>query len=392
MKPYLQADAPEFERLLSTLDDFIESQVSFHGFGFRQNNDSDQTIESIRAATLQNPSAYTYANNDYAALINQFDRDETTRLIITDGVQSDPTGGARLAAVAEALNGWVQSGGTFSILLYETTYRGQYYTDLGGPSPRYNCDDRPFLVFVLAPSSDAVDELKRLLGPKLAPDHEIRISGRDLQVRPVEEFKREGERRGLRVLRNISPLVIEGYRSVYDATIRDASGNDFNGFVPLPFEATVDLSQRPWNALGERATREFVRDLRPSLYAWKINPRAFEDTTADGTPASALTSVDLFQNSIPEPSIEEGEDESLLNVNYVIPVRRPESDARQFALLLTFAPDGSNARALVPASYSTDDDRSPDQCGRILKLQRLVGTIMLRNYTPGQVLLLADWR
>lgn len=406
MKPYLQADAATFHTLISTLDDLLESQVSFHGFGYRNRTDQEQTIERTRATQLRTASAYTFANNDYASLIQQFRQDGSTRLIITDGVQSDPTGGARLAAVAEELHQWVQAGGTFALFLYRTAYRGQYYTDLPGPSPRYDCDNRPLSVFILAPSSDAIDDLRGLWGPALEPDHEVRISGRDLRLEPVAEVKREDERRGLRVLRDVDAMVAEGYRSVYTATVSDASGDAYDGFVPLPFEATIDLTERPWSALGEAATRRFIQELRPSLFAWSIQPRALDDAirarsepgdeagseTSPPALPSGITPVDVFQNDAPEPVITEGTSEGTLSVRYVVPVRRPSYDARKYALLLTFSPDGASARALVPSSYSTDDDRPPSQCSRILKLQRLVGTIMLRNYTPGQVLLLVDWR
>jgi hypothetical protein len=47
---------------------------------------------------------------------------------------------------------------------------------------------------------------------------------------------------------------------------------------------------------------------------------------------------------------------------------------------------------LVPDRYSTNNDLNAENCGQIYKLQQLVGTIMRRNYAPGQALLLTEWR
>lgn len=392
MRPYVQARSEELFRLVGTLDDFIESQVELFGFGYAQRSDTVQRITPIRATTLRESSTYAYANNDYAALIGTFEHDGTTHLIVTDGVQSDPEEGARLASVAEALDRWVREGGTFGILFYRTAYRGQYYTDLGGPSPRYNCADRPFLVFVLAPSSRAIDDLVSLLGPSLRPDHEIRMSGSDLAIQPVEETPPpDGARRGVRVVPSIAPMFVEGYRSIYRITVRDAVADERGGFVPVPFDVSLDLEARPWTTLGEAGARQFLQNLEPRLHAWSLDPRAMSDTTGAAAARAALTAVDVSQQPA---SLTFGADDpaGTLTARYVVPVRRPDDDGRQYVFLLALFPNGANARALVPASYSTDDDRDPSQCSRILKLQRLVGGIMLRNYAPGQALLLAEWR
>jgi hypothetical protein len=47
---------------------------------------------------------------------------------------------------------------------------------------------------------------------------------------------------------------------------------------------------------------------------------------------------------------------------------------------------------LVPDSYTTNNDLDSSNCDKILNIQQLVGTIMHRNYAPGQALLLSEWR
>jgi hypothetical protein len=387
LQPYDRSPASAFGRLVGLFDDFIASEVQFYGFGFPTKDDPVQQIEVLPPQSIYQPDLYTYANNDYAALLRTFRYDGGTRIILTDGVQSDPEDRARLSAVADELHRWVTGGGAFAALMYRNRYQGQYYSDFEGEDPIYDCGDRPLLVFVLAPSSRAVDDLLARMGGALRPEHIVRIGGNDLAIRPVSETVPDsGERRGLRVARGIQETVIRGFKPIPSAVVVGRAGSETNGYVPLQF---------PWATLGAEGSARFVRQLRPELHAWafddkrlRFEPDASPADTASGAPAIRLVEVDSRAPSI--DSVRVSVDS--IHVRFTVPVRRPRTNGHDFAFLVTLRPSEESAVEMVPETFSTDDDRSPAACGRVLKLRRLLGSIVLRNYVPGRTLLIGDWR
>lgn len=395
MRPYAITEATRFAALLEAFDDMIATEVSFYGFGFRRRGDEAQTVEATTASALaRDPTgrSYTFANNDYAALIADLANDSTTHVIITDGVQSDPQGGARLGDVASALDAWVSRGGAFAVLLYRTPYRGQYYSDEAGPDPRYNCNDRPLLAYVLAPSARSIESLvTRLEETDIGPQHVVRTNGQALLVTPAAELlPEEGERRGQRVLARRTSYLPDEFDAINVVEV-DPRAPDANGFVPLQFDVVALLDEDPWNGLSLEPSTSFLLDLEPTVEAWEVDRRAFERREAEST--DAVIPVPVEYRPIGTPPVVTQQGDSLV-ARFTIPIRQPgEGGSRKdYALLVRFRPTESNARALIPDAYTTPSDLSPDACSRTLKLQRLVGTVMLRNYAPGQILLFTHWR
>jgi hypothetical protein len=401
LQPYDRSDASALGRLVGALEDFLASEVSFYGFGFPTHQATSQEIRPLHPQTIGQPGLYTYANNDYAALFRTFEHDGGTRIVLTDGVQSDPAGRARLGAVVDELHRWVTDGGAFAALIYRNAYRGQYYSDFQGDDPAYDCDDRPFVAFVLAPSARAVDELLARIGPGLRPQHIVRIGGNDLALRPIgETLPDSGERRGLRVARDVRETVIAGFKPIPSTVIVNRAGRGSGGYVPLQFEAALSLREHPWASLGPQGTARFARRLRPELHAWSFDERRLradgDSTRRDSARrdrAAGDTAVRWVRLDARTPSIDSVRvSADSVHVRFTIPARRPPGRAHDFVFLVTLRPGEEGALELVPDTLSTDDDRSPDACGKVLKLRRLLGSIVLRNYVPGRTLLVADWR
>lgn len=398
--PYDRSPESPFGKLVGVFDDFIRSEVAFFGFGSPTREVPEQRVDRLAVHSLYDSATYGYANNDYADLFRIFQRDTlTTRIVITDGVQSDPEDLARLSAVADELHRWVTNGGAFAALLYRNAFHGQYYSDLSGEDPVYACDDRPLVVFVLAPSSRAIDDLLARLGDELRPAHLLRINGNDVGIRPMGETvpdTSKKERRGLRVARDIDETLVRGFRPIPYAVVVGRTGQDTDGYVPLQFEVVLSLRDHPWASLGREATERFVRQLHTEFHGWAFDERRLGDepdsrAERDSTqPVPLLEAVQIDDRPAAPPGVAVQGDS--LRARFTVPVRRPKSPRHDFVFLVTLRPSERGALDLIPESYSTDDDRSPTTCGRILKLRRLLGSIMLRNYIPGRTLLVADWR
>jgi hypothetical protein len=392
IQPYDRSPESSFGRLMGLLDDFISSEVSFFGFGFPSRDGGAQVVQPLAAQEAYDSAMYTFANNDYASLFRTFRHDGGTRIVITDGVQSDPDGGARLSQVSSELNRWVTAGGTFAALLYRNPYRGQYYSDLPGEDPWYDCQDRPLIVFVLAPSSQAIDDLLARLGQSLRPEHIVRISGNDVAIRPIgETLPDSGQRRGLRVARGLGTQLVKGFNPIHQQIVVGRAGNGSAGFVPLQFEAVLSASDHPWKSLGPEGSARFVQQLRPEIHGWAIDDRRLAEPSPGDTahPAPVVgVALDSRPPSISKPVV----DGDSIRIRFTIPVRRPPAERNDFAFLVTLRPSEEGSLAMIPEAFSVNDDRPTNACGGSLKLRRLLGGIILRNYYPGRTLLLADWR
>lgn len=390
MAPFDRSRTSPFGALLDRFDDWIQQEVSFAGFGYEHRGDSRQQVVPMPAHLLREPGTYSFANNDYEALFRSFRLGDTTRVIITDGVQSDPNDQTRLAGVADALHQWTSAGGSFAALIYRNRYTGQYYSDLdGGSRPVYGCADRPLVVFVLAPSSQAVDDLVERLG--LAHAFELKLGGGSSQIRPVAETLAEGEGgRGNRVMRGIESTRVRGFAPVYTAIVADRSGRDSDGYVPLQFEVVALRTSEPWRALGEAETRAVLTGFRLDLRAWSYDRHTLGTGKRLDPSALGLTAKSLDVRTPPPPVLSRRGD--TLVARFTIPVRRPDSEADDFVLLASLRPGEAAARRLVPDVFSTDDDRSAAACSRTLKLERLLSALVLRNYVPARTLLVVDWR
>jgi hypothetical protein len=389
--PYDRSTGSPFGALLDRLDDWIAGEVAFAGFGYEHRGDGRQQVMPLPARAFRQVRTYGFANNDYEALFRSFRPSDTTRVVITDGVQSDPNNQARLAGVAEALNEWLSGGGVFAVLMYRNGYDGQYYSDLDeGSRPVYRCPDRPLLVFVLAPSSQAVGNLLERLGPALAPAHVVRVGEADAEIRPIDESLPErGEKRGRRVMRYIQPVYVPGFAPIHAAMVVDRAGRTSDRYVPIQFESVAPLREHPWQALGEAGSRAVLSDLRPELRAWSYDRRALGSAKA-GQKGAPLTPRPLDARPASSPVLTKRGD--TLVARFTLPVRRPDAESDDYVLLFSLRPGERAARLLVPDSFSTDDDRVPGACSRTLKLERFLGAILLRNYIPARELVLVDWR
>ena len=404
MRPYiLGAQAPGIPDslrilpdLINTMSDFVSSQITFNGFGYKQRDDESQLVQERPARDFLLPDTYTFANNDYASLFRRFQNDGTTRIIISDGVQSDPDEGARLGEVADALYSWVQGGGTFAIFLYRTIYRGQYYSDLRGPDPVYNCNDRPVLVFVLAPSSAAISGLRERLSEHRPPDHLIQISGRHLSLVPRDRVVSDDPRAQVnRVLHNYSSPRLFGYRSIYQVRVNNRSGEDNDRYVPIQLDVGADLNELPWKILGADRTIQFMEELDFRVDGWKVNRLQIGRESSDSTVSNvieALPEIDILYSDVDPVNGASRVSGDSVYVRFEIPMRKPAGPEINYAFVVTAMPSETNARDLVPESYSTNDDLPASSCSQILKLRRLVAYLMVKNYVPAQSLLYADWR
>ncbi|MFB6271954.1 MAG: hypothetical protein ABEL51_03565 [Salinibacter sp.] len=407
MKPYItNPQQSGLYRLLNRLGNFVNSETSFYGFGFPNGEGEPQEVKRISPLKLKQASAYTFANNDYGRLLQRFSKGETTNLIVTDGVQSDPKSKAQLGGVLEAIDEWIRSGGSFATLIYETEYHGQYYSDLPGKDPVYNCSNRPLTTFVLGRSPSAINDLIGRFGSDLRPDHMVRLGGNTLPMAPAKQAISTDEARpGTRVLQGTEEYILEDYRQVFRASIAPASANK-NGFVPLQFEAEASRSQYPWKGLGEEGIRTFLRNLEPQVQVFAINPERIEQINSKSRQKAASVPPLLPEASKADTLLRWGQIQTqkmsvpqirvtgdTVQARFEIPARRPQAKLKTpfYALLVRFRVTPQAARMLIPDRYSTDNDLDPSNCGQIYKLQQFVGTIMRRNYAPAQALLLTEW-
>lgn len=409
MKPYL-ADRQQsaLYRLLGRLGNFVDSETEFFGFGFRSANDESQEVKSTTPIALKRPSSYQFANNDYGSLFQSFSRRDVTHLIVTDGVQSDPESKAQLGGVLESIDRWVRTGGTFATLLYRTSYRGQYYSDLPGPDPTYNCENRPLTVFALGQSPTTIDDLIARFDQRFRPDHVVRLGENILPVKPVKRSLASDESgRGQRIFRSVEEKMLTDYEQVFTTSV--APKSDANEFVSFQFEARFDRSSYPWKALSEMEIQSFLKNLETETEAFQLNRSRMEAISEaasspnragasvpgeDGEyePPSLLREIDVHSKEMPEPVVRINRDS--VRARFEVPLRRPKVSPQvaHFAFLLRWRVTPQAARMLVPDRYSTNNDLNAENCGQIYKLQQLVGTIMRRNYAPGQALLLTEWR
>ena len=386
IQPYLAqaagAEEPLFRRLVEALDNGLGADVEFFGFGFEPDS-ARQTVTPVAVGRLVQAASYTRVNNDYGALFAGFAPDSTgnlgaTRVVITDGVESDPEGGARFGRIVAAADRWVRAGGVFAAFLYRAPYAGTYFTE-GAACPRGTlalaCADRPLVAFVFAPTADGAAKLAAALGDDLQPEHIVRIGGRDADLVAVTEKTVEGSRRPLVLLREPGEAVAPGFEAVQFGNISNRSANA-QGFVPLEFTLQIDAEGEPWRSLSAPERAAFLRTLRPRLRTFAV------DTRRDSV---ALTEVEA---DVYRPTVTV---DSAGVAHVILPVKRPAADGvRRFAFLVSLVPYES-APGLVPEGFSTPTDCDAARCGQTLNLAPLLGAILRDDYVPARALFLAEW-
>ncbi len=396
VQPYLApaaaGGAPAFSRLVEGLDNSLGSDVEFFGFGFEPDSTA-QTVTQMPVGRLLQAASYTRRNNDYGALFAGFRADSTgnlgaTRVVITDGVESDPEGGPRFGRIVAAADRWVRAGGVFSVFVYRADYTGTYYSE-GASCPRGSlamaCANRPLVAFVFSPTADQTDKLRASMGD-LQPEHVVTVGGRDASLEPVAEVAVAGSRRPTRLLRKLGQTIAPGYEAVPTASIVTTAA-DAQGFVPLEFTLRIDDAREPWRSLTQPERVRFLQTLRPRL-------RAFAISTRRDSVSIQEVDVDVYRPTVTV--------DSAGVAHIVVPVKRPATagagldgtaadGARRFAFLLSLVPYES-APGLVPDGLSTPTDCDAGTCGQTLNLAPLLGAILRDDYVPARTLLLAEWR
>lgn len=396
IQPFLapaEGGPPAFTRLVEALDNSLGADVSFFGFGFEPDS-AAQTVTPVPVGRLLQAASYGRVNNDYGALFSGFAPDSTgdlgpTRVVITDGVESDPEGGPRFGRIVGAADRWVRAGGVFAVLVFRAPYAGTYFSE-GAACPRGRvalaCADRPLVAFVFAPTAATVGQLTASLGDDLQPAHVVRMGGRDAELAAVAEVAVEGSRRPLVLLRDVGETVAPGFEAVPTARVNGQAAGA-TGFVPLEFTVRIDEAAEPWRGLSGAERAAFLRTLRPRLRAWAVSTR--RDSVA-------LREVDV---DVYRPTVTV---DSAGVAHVVVPIKRPVTagagvdgtaaeGARRFAFLLSLVPYES-ATTLVPEGLSTASDCDAARCGQTLNLAPLLGAILRDDYVPARTLLLAEWR
>lgn len=403
MRPYLSAGAATdqttvYYRLLERLNDDLGGEVSFHGFGFLPDS-SRQTLEPLSGvAPALDPTSYNRLNNDYAEAFSYFLADSTlpapTRVLITDGVESDPVGGRRFGGIVAAADAWVRRGGVFAALVFRSTYIGRYFPEAvacAGGRLDMTCPNRPLVVFVLAQDASKLDRLAATLASGgLEPDYALRVgSGNDLTLTAITTIPPlPDERRESRLLRRVDTEYVPGFHPFVSAQIDNRAIDKATGFFPLSFDVGIP-EDAPWGQLPQDEQVAFLQTLQPVVQAWAVQI---------GRDSVALFPVEPH---IRGARVEMNADSaSGTRLKVVVPVRRPAApvdgngqtiNVRHFVWLVSLVPYESGQR-LVPENLSAVNDCVSDACDRTLNLAPLLGAILRDDYVPGRALLLTEWR
>ena len=385
IQPYLSTgEERSLPGLLRRLDGSLGGKIEFFGFGYAP-GDSAQTVSRMNMTALLNPSAYTYTNNDYAALFGRFTPGDTTYIVLTDGVQS-AQGDARAhyGDIVRQADVWLKSGGSMAVLLYRVPYEGRYYPESRTCSLRqvaYNCPGRPLVAFVFAPSVESIRDLQRLSGDAFKANEEIYLGNRPLSVR-LENTRMEATERGrerrTRVLRDTAVYVVPGFHDLAWGQVSSQIVTD-DDFATLTFEVTPrELAEGTENATTRQ--RDLLEAVRPELQGWALM----------GRDSLSVSQQDLFARDV-SVELMEADSAATPRARIQITVKRPSVKARYFAFLLTLrAPEGG--LMLVPSDYSTVDDCLSGACPNTLNLQPMLGAILRDNFIPGRLLFFTEWR
>jgi hypothetical protein len=123
------------------------------------------------------PDAFRRLQNPDYELYALLERDSTApvNLYFTDGVQSATTHATPSPSVA-ALQRWLAGGQALAILVFRSRFAGDAWSEQrDGWMGRVDVPDRPFYVFVLAPTEDAIDQTLARLSPSLQPSLTLRF-------------------------------------------------------------------------------------------------------------------------------------------------------------------------------------------------------------------------
>lgn len=386
MAPFAHDRTSTYYQIADRLYNRLGGQIAFYGFGFAS-GDSAQSIAALPApAVLLQQRTYDRTNNDYADLFSSFDRFSTTRIILTDGVQSsrgDAGGRAAYARIVEVARQWLRQGGFFAVLMYRSSYDGIYYPESAlctAGAVHYDCE-RLLLAFVFAPSPRRLSQLLHELGPGLAPLHLIRAGGSDLSLQPLatRALAPSERRAGIPLLRDLMMVPLQNYVPVPKGLVSNQAVDD-HGYVSLQFDLALSENTEHWRTLPSEQLRQFLASLSVDVQVWETDPR--QDSLQ-------LSTVEIDRQKATIEILDTAARDTVV-ARLTLPVRKPVgSSARYFAWLLSLR--SADGDMLIPDGFSTDTDCTGERCPLTLNLRPLLGAIM-RDYTPGRLLFITEWR
>jgi len=386
MKPFAKKGSGPYGRMIRILDNVFATRSSFYGFGYRT-REGDQDIDPVSAVQLQDPSKYQWVNNDYARLFSSFkSAGDTSRLVISDGVQSDVEGGERFRRIVRAIGNWIEGGGVFSLLAYRAPYEGTYYHEAPEQGRiEYECPDRPFYVFGFFPSQNAFHDLSSVLEDEgFLPVHQVLIGETVSQVSPHwEALPTSGGQRGARLLNGFKDY--EGKEGLHNVYYGRPILNE--GEAKVRFDATIDLQDFPWRGLSSQELERVVTTMEPSVRSWATN--SFQSDTA----STRFLGSKRIGGSDTEIRILSKSD-SVWTAGIQMPLSHgpPEEGSRLMASVLSLHPSPTGANRLIPSELSTRRDDRSSACSRTLNLRPMLGAVLRQHYVIGKTVLVTDWR
>jgi len=386
MKPFVGEEESSYDRMIRILDNVFATRSSFYGFGYRT-QEGDQYADPISAVQLQDPSTYQWVNNDYADIFSSFNSvEDTTRLVISDGVQSDVGGGERFRRIVKSIGNWIDRGGVFAVLAYRAPYRGTYYHEVPEPGQiEYECSDRPFYVFGFLPSVDAFGDLSSVLADEgFTPVHQVLIGEAAAKVSPRQRSLPERQReRGSRLLNGFKDYGGEGDLSnVYYGRPILHGGN-----ANVRVDASVNLQGFPWKGLSDQELERVLGTAEPSVRSWSVN-----SVLADTASTHSLGTIRIGSSEA-EARILSSSDSSWMAGVQIPLSQRPRKDGRQLmASVLSLNPSPTGATRLIPSDLSTRRDNRASACNSTLNLRPMLGSVLRQHYVIGRTMLVTDWR
>ena len=398
MMGYLKDESSTYRQFVTTLYNRLGNGVEFNGFG-RRKGETKQHINTVTASSLLNASSYVRLNNDYSDLFRRLDANEAS-LIVTDGVQSHNEDGPLYGGIVDAVDSWLQNGGYFAVLLYRSSFNGDYFNEIPSPDSKKELvctvKDRPFTVFVFLPSPDAMSELLALLGESLQPEHVLAIGDKTMEIEPVETKIRVSDSgrisRGSKVIRSLAKKDKLGLSPYHHSTVIGSSANE-DGYLPLQFDITLPIDPKQQLNLTQEEAITILKQLRPSIQTWQLDiPRSLRNLELSSLNIEDLIESKDVKEHLDSRSIQILEsDSSQVKARLQVHVQKPNEERENFAWILSLylSPDGADQ--MVPDDFSTLVDYKASECDKILNLQPLLGAILRKNYVPGRALLFTKW-
>jgi len=381
MRPFTTPGQSPYFDLLEGLDALLAGKIQFRGFGY-PSEEEGQVVKSADPVLLEEASQYTFVNNDYGPLFSSLSP-QKTHLVVSDGVQSEPTQGERFGEIVTSIGGWIKKGGVFSLVAFRAPYRGTYYHEEPTVGKmEYSCDNRPFYIFGFFPSVEAKKELLDILeSGEVSPFYTLTVGEASASVRARASKPPEDPTapRGPRVLTAFNR---HGESSPEVNHVYSGRPAKKNGSVsPLQFTVTFDSTSALWSRLSTDATKRVARSLDPSFRHWRIDTLSISQENVSLTP--------LRTPELVEATAQTGKSSRTARLETSLSFT-PEQRMR-LASLLTVGVSAAGANSLIPDALSARRDDRASACSRTLNIQPMMGVILREHYVLGRALLVTEW-